>query len=69
MEKVKLKDNWPSFIKQVSSPETALRKLYLTECWPSDQVVEQIASLDNWNMELEEGEFTLNNNCIVLTKN
>ena len=68
MEKVKLRNNWPSFIKQLLSPDTTLHKLYLTDCWPSDQVMEQISSLDNWNMELEEGEFMLNNNCIVLTK-
>ena len=70
MEKVKLRDNWPSFLEHLSVLDTAVCKLYLTECWPGDLVVEKIKSLDHFKMEQdqEDGEFTLNNNTIVLTK-
>ena len=68
LEKVKLRENWPTLITHLSSPGTGLDKLFLTECWPSDLVVERIQSLENFVVETEEGEFTLNNNCIVLTK-
>ena len=67
--KVKMGESWASLVEELTSPARVLSKLWLTECWVPDEVVEQLHSLDSWGVDTEEeGGTWLNNNYIVINK-
>ena len=66
--KVKLGESWSRLVEELTSSDKVVSKLWLTECWIPDQVVEQLHSLDSWGVGTEEGGTLLNNNYIVLNK-
>ena len=68
MEKMKMKNSWMILIDNLSCDKVLLEKLYLTECWPEDTVVDELKKLNKFIFKQSDDEFTLNNNCIVLTR-
>ena len=68
LEKMKMRNSWMILVDNLSCDKVLLEKLYLTECWPEDTVVDELKKLNKFTFKQSEDEFTLNNNCIVLTR-
>ena len=68
LEKMKMRNSWMILVDNLSCDKVLLEKLHLTECWPEDAVADELKKLNKFTFKQSEDEFTLNNNCIELTR-